>query len=308
MKSPKEILQERFSGEYEKYYMVDLFRRKGFVRKRCPNCGKHFWTLRPERKVCDDSTCSPYTFIGDPPTKKKLDYIQAWDVVEKFFVKNGHTSVPRYPVVARWRPDLFFTVASIVDFQRIENGKVVFELPTNPLVVPQMCLRFNDIPSVGVSGKHGTSFTMIGQTAIANKQGYWKDRCIDLDFELLTKEFGIPEEEVSFIESVWVGAGAFGYSLEYFVRGVEVGNAVFTAYEGDPSNYTELGEKVVDMGAGLERLSWITTGTPTYYDTAFAPVLSRMSEGSKIVYDQRLFERYSRLAGAMNLDEYPTLS
>ena len=268
MKSPKEVLQERFSSEYEKYYDVDLFKRKGFVRKQCPNCGKHFWTLRPERKLCDDSTCSPYTFIGDPPTKKRLDYIQAWDVVEKFFVKNGHTSVPRYPVVARWRPDLFFTVASIVDFQRIEDGKVVFELPTNPLVVPQMCLRFNDIPSVGVSGKHGTSFIMIGQTAIANKQGYWKDRCIDLDFELLTKEFGIPEQEVSFVESVWVGAGAFGYSLEYFVRGLEAGNAVFTAYEGDPSNYTELAEKVVDMGAGLERLSWITTGTPTYYDTS----------------------------------------
>ena len=92
-----------------------------------------------------------------------------------------------------------------MDFQRIEAGKVVFELPTNPLVVPQMCLRFNDIPSVGVSGKHGTSFCMIGQTAIANKQGYWKDKCIDLDFELLTKEFGIPEQEVSFVESVWVG-------------------------------------------------------------------------------------------------------
>ena len=138
MKSPKEILQERFSSEYEKYYRVELFERKGFVRKKCTNCGKHFWTMRPERKVCDDSTCSPYTFIGDPPTKKRLDYISAWRVVEKFFVKNGHTSVPRYPVVSRWRPDLFFTVASIVDFQRIEAGKVIFELPYNTLVVTQM--------------------------------------------------------------------------------------------------------------------------------------------------------------------------
>jgi alanyl-tRNA synthetase len=308
MTSPKEILQERFSGEYEKYYRVELFERKGFVRKKCTNCGKHFWTLRPDRKICDDSTCSPYTFIGDPPTKKRLDYISSWRAVGRFFVKNGHTSVPRYPVVSRWRPDLFFTVASIVDFQRIEAGKVVFELPYNPLVVPQMCLRFNDIPSVGVSGKHGTSFCMIGQTAIANKEGYWKDKCIDLDFEMLTKEFGIPEDEISFVESVWVGAGAFGYSLEYFVRGLELGNAVFTAYEGDPSSYTEMGEKVVDMGAGLERLSWMTQGTPTYYDTAFAPVLAQMKERCDIHYDEELFERYSRLAGAMNLDEYPTLA
>ncbi len=308
MKSPKEILQERFSSEYEKYYGVELFEKKGFTRKKCTNCGKHFWTLRPERTICDDSTCSPYTFIGDPPTKKRLDYISAWKAVEKFFVKNGHTSVPRYPVVSRWRPDLFFTVASIVDFQRIEAGKVVFELPYNPLVVPQMCLRFNDIPSVGVSGKHGTSFCMIGQTAVDNKEGYWKDKCIDLDFEMLTKEFGIPDDEISFVESVWVGAGAFGYSLEYFVRGLELGNAVFTAYEGDPSKYTEMGEKVVDMGAGLERLSWMTQGTPTYYDTAFAPVLAQMKDRFDIHYDEELFERYSRLAGAMNLDEYPTLA
>ena len=307
MKSPKEILQERFSSEYGKYYAVELFERKGFARKKCANCGKHFWTLKPDRKICDDSTCSPYTFIGDPPTKKRLDYVSAWHTVEKFFVKHGHTSVERYPVVSRWRPDLFFTVASIVDFQRIEAGKVVFELPYNPLVVPQMCLRFNDVPSVGVSGKHGTSFCMIGQTAIANKEGYWKDRCIDLDFDLLTKEFGIPESEISFVESVWVGAGAFGYSLEYFVRGLELGNAVFTAYEGDPSSYTEMNEKVVDMGAGLERLSWMTQGTPTYYDTAFAPVLERMKERCEIRYDEELFERYSRLAGSMNLDEYPTL-
>ncbi len=308
LKSAKDVLGERFSQEYEKYYLVDLFKRKGFVRKKCGKCGKYFWTLRPERTICDDSTCSPYTFIGDPPTKQRLDYISTWKTVEKFFVKHGHTSVERYPVVSRWRPDLFFTVASIVDFQRIEGGKVVFELPYNPLVVPQMCLRFNDIPSVGVSGKHGTSFCMIGQTAIANKQGYWKDRCIDLDFDLLTKELMIPEEEISFVESVWVGAGAFGYSLEFFVRGLELGNAVFTAFEGDPSRYTEMSEKVVDMGAGLERLAWMTQGTPTYYDTAFAPVLARMKEQCSISYDEDLFERYSKLAGSMNLDEYKTLS
>ena len=141
MKSPKEILQERFSNEHEKYYRVELFNREGFLRKKCPNCGKHFWTLKPERKVCDDSTCSPYAFIGDPPTKKRLDYISSWRTVEKFFVKNGHTSVPRYPVVSRWRPDLFFTVASIVDFQRIEAGKVVF--------FPDIYADYND-PQLGV--------------------------------------------------------------------------------------------------------------------------------------------------------------
>ena len=308
MDEQKEILRKRFSAEYRKYYLVDLFRRKGFVRKKCENCGKYFWTLNETRKRCDDQPCSPYTFIGNPPTEKKLDYVNTWKTVERFFVAKKHASIKRYPVVSRWRPDLFFTVASIIDFQRIESGKVVFQLPANPLIVPQMCLRFNDTPSVGVSGKHYTSFCMLGQTSIAGKGGYWKDRCIDLDFELLTKSFGVEEGEVSFIEEVWLGYGAFGYSLEYFVRGLELGNAVFTSFEGTPSKYTPMKERVVDMGAGLERLTWLTQGTPTSYDSNFADVLKKMKEVSNVEYDEALFLRYSRIAGAMNLDDYKTIS
>ena len=308
MGDEKRLLQERFSKDYEKYYLVDLFKRKGFTRKRCESCGKHFWTLKPERTRCDDQPCSPYTFIGDPPTTTKLDYVGTWKKVEEFFRNNGHAIIPRYPVVARWSPDLYFTVASIIDFQRVEAGKVVFELPANPLVVPQMCLRFNDLSTVGVNGKHNSSFCMIGQTALANKEGYWKDRCIDLDFDMVTKVLGIPEEELSFIEGVWVGYGAFGYSLEYFVRGLELGNAVFTAFEGSPANFTEMKEKVIDMGAGLQRLSWITQGTPTSYDVEFAPVLERMAEVSSIEYDHDLFLRYSKIAGIMNIDDFPNLA
>ena len=307
MNAKKQALKAKFSTDYKKYYFVDLFRREGFVRKRCESCGKYFWTLRPERKRCDDQPCSPYSFIGDPPTSKKLGYVEAWRAVESFFAKKGHAIVKRYPVVSRWRPDLYFTVASIIDFQRVEGGKVIFSLPANPLVVPQMCLRFNDVPIVGLSGRHGTSFCMIGQTAIANRKGYWKDRTIDLDFELLTKTFGIPKEEISFNEQVWLGYGAFGYSLEYQVRGLETGNAVFTAFEGSPEKYVPLKEPIVDMGAGLERFTWLTQGTPTAYDSYLAPVLKRMREDNRVDYDEELFRRYSPLAGEINLDDYRNL-
>ena len=307
MNEKKQALKAKFSADYRRYYYVDLFRREGFVRKRCENCGKYFWTLKPERTRCDDQPCSPYSFIGNPPASKKFTYVGAWRAVESFFAKNGHAIVKRYPVVSRWRPDLYFTVASIIDFQRVEGGKIVFSLPENPLVVPQMCLRFNDVPTVGINGRHGTSFCMVGQTAIANKQGYWKDRTIDLDFALLTKTFGIPKEEISFNEQVWLGYGAFGYSLEYQVRGLETGNAVFTAFEGSPENYVPLREPVVDMGAGLERFTWLTQGTPTAYDAYLAPVLKRMREENEVDYDADLFERYSPLAGEINLDDYRNL-
>jgi len=304
----KEALRAKFSADYKRYYLVDLFRREGFIRRKCENCGNFFWTLDPERKKCDDQPCSAYSFIGDPQTSRKFDEVESWKAIERFFVKNHHTSVKRYPVVSRWRPDLYFTVASIVDFQRVEAGKVVFQLPANPLVVPQMCMRFNDIPNVGVSGKHYTSFVMVGQHSISDKEGYWKDRCIDLDFQLMTKEFGIDRKEITFNEDVWVGYGAFGYSLEYFVRGLELGNAVFTAFEGDVSDYTEMKEKVVDMGTGLQRWAWISQGTPTNYDANFGVVLKRMNELCKVEVDRKLFLAYSRLAGTMNVDEFGSLS
>ena len=271
----KKELAAMFSQNPDRYYKVALFDQMGFQRRQCNLCGKHFWTLAADRQSCPDH--ENYGFIGRPPTSKRLDYVSAWKETEKFFAKNGHEIVRRYPVVCRWRDDLYFTIASIVDFQRVMNSQVVFELPANPLVVPQMCLRFNDIENVGLSGRHYTGFCMIGQTCNADAPGgYWKDRCIELDYGMLTRGLGIKPEEVTFVEDVWMGAGAFGYSLEYFVRGLELGNAVFTEFEGDENNYRVMPNKIIDMGAGLERFCWVTMGTPTSYDCCFGPVVDKM--------------------------------
>ena len=227
--------------------------------------------------------------------------------MSEFFVKHDHKEISRYPVVCRWRPDLYFTVASIVDFQRVEGSSVVFEFPENPLVVPQMCLRFVDIGNVGVTGRHYSSFCMIGQHALSNKKGYWKDQCIELDYELLTSEFGIPKEEIVFKEDVWLGPGAFGNSLEYYVRGLELGNAVFTGFKGTPADYQEYSEKVVDMGAGLERFVWITQGTPTSYDAVFPKVIDKLKESSGFVEeleDRESLLKYFRLAGELDVEQF----
>ena len=301
----KELLRERFSSDPDKYYRVRLFDELGFVRKKCPKCGSFFWTLDQNRVLCGDPTCQPYEFLGNPATAKAFDYITGWKTIERFFKKNGHESIPRYPVVCRWRPDLYFTIASIVDFQRIESGKVVFEFPANPLIVPQMCLRFSDIANVGITGRHLTSFCMVGQQALANSKGYWKDKCIDLDFELLNSEFGIKKEEIVFKEDVWLGPGAFGYSLEYFVRGAELGNAVFTAFEGTPDNFKEYDEKVIDMGLGFDRIVWLSQGTFNCYESVFRPVLDKLrtENGISLEVDHSL-DDYFRLAGSLDIDQF----
>ena len=301
----KEILKE-FSSDPDRYYKVNLFQEQGFVRKSCLKCKRFFWTLDSQRGLCPDDADDTYSFIGDPPTAKRFDYTQSWKEVESFFVKNNHTSVSRYPVVCRWRDDLYFTIASIVDFQRIMGSKVVFEFPANPLIVPQTCLRFKDLENVGVTGRHFSSFCMIGQHSIPNAQGYWKDECVDLDFRLLTEQFGIKKEEVVFVEDVWAGGGSFGSSLEYFVRGLELGNAVFTEFQGDLGKHTTLDQKIIDMGAGLERFAWITKGTPTAYDCCFGPITNHLFEKIGIDSDSEMLRKYFT-AIAKNLEIHDDL-
>ena len=300
----KEKLRQQFNKEWEKYYKIEFLLNQGFVRKICTKCGRGFWTLDPEKEFCSDQPCQNYEFLGNPPTNKRFDYIQTWKVIEQFFKTNGHDIIRRYPTVCRWRPDLFFTIASIIDFQRVEKSGISFQFPSNPLLVPQFCLRFNDIDNVGITGRHSTCFCMIGQHSIYDgKQGYWKDRCIELDFKLLSGPFGIKPEEIVFLEDLWVGPGAFGPSMEYFVRGLEIGNAVFTEFKSTDSNVEPMKEKIIDMGAGLERFAWITQGTPTSYDVAFEPILRNLKKKIGLSYDVDFFLRYSKLAGALNIDE-----
>ena len=302
----KEIL-EKFSADPQRYYNVNLFEDQGFERKSCNVCNRFFWTLDSERDKCPDHSEDTYSFIGEPPTSKRFDYTQAWKEVESFFVKNNHTSINRYPVVCRWRDDLYFTIASIVDFQRVMGSKVAFEFPANPLVVPQTCLRFKDLENVGVTGRHFSSFCMIGQHSIPNEEGYWKDECVNLDFNLLTQQFGIAKKEITFVEDVWEGGGSFGSSLEYFVRGLELGNAVFTEFQGDLSNYKTLDQRIIDMGAGLERFAWITMGTPTAYDCCFGPITEKLIQDAGIDANSSVLVPYFTEI-AKNLELYDDLS
>ena len=307
----KKELRAKFAKDWQKYYKLDFLVNAGFKRRVCTKCGKGFWTLDESRTTCPDQPCQYYEFLGKPPTKKKYSYTESWEHIEKFFVKNGHKSIRRYPVVCRWFPTLFFNNASIVDFYRTENGNVVFDFPANPLVVPQFCLRFNDIPNIGVTGRHYGCFVMVGQHSLYNPRnkdspGYWKDRCTELDFELM-KSFGVAPEEIVFLEDVWLGPGAFGSTLEYFVRGLEVGNAVFTEFLITGDGYGEMEEKVIDMGAGLERFAWLTQGTPTSYDVTFKPVLAALLKKIAVDYDEKLFLKYSRLAGVLNFEEVDDL-
>ena len=199
----KAQILSRFSADPDRYYTVELFAQEGYARAACRVCGRFYWSANPNRDTCPDHDPEMYSFIGRPPTNIRLDYTESWRKIKEFFVSNNHTSIPRYPVVCRWRDDLYYTIASIVDFQRVSGSHVTFQFPANPLIIPQTCLRFKDIENVGVTGRHFSSFCMVGQHSVPDTGGYWKDTCIRLDHSLLTGPFGIPSEEITFVEDVW---------------------------------------------------------------------------------------------------------
>ena len=288
-------------------YEVKLFREGGFRRKLC-KCGKHFWTMG-DTSTCGDPSCvGEYEFLGKK--KKNWDFNNTIEKWCGFFEKNGHTRIAEYPVVSRWREDMDFTIASIADFQPwVLNGTV--DPPANPLVVPQPCLRFsgrgfNDIDNVGRTGRHFTLFVMGGQHAFNSKtlKGYWMDRCIELNFNFLTKELGVDPKKLTYVEDVWMGGGNFGPCLESFSEGLELVNSVFMQYEQVPGGkYKEMAMKVIDVGWGIERLCWFSQGTPTAYDAVFGPLIPKILKMSGLKLDEKLIMPYYRLAGMLNVEE-----
>ncbi|MFH1721117.1 MAG: alanine--tRNA ligase [Candidatus Altiarchaeota archaeon] len=295
-----------FHKDFEKYYPVTSLREMGFSRKVCSKCGKGFWSTA-ERSVCGEPECEGgYSFIGQKLTKKEFTYKGAWDEYVKTFEKWGYIPLKRYPVVCRWYDQLYFVNAGVNDFQPYVIAGVV-EPPADAVLEPQFCLRFPDIDSVGVTGRHYTGFIMVGQHTFRTPQKpnvYFKEEGIKQMNEFLTKGLGIAEDELVYHEDVWAGGGNFGPSMEFFARGLELGNQVYMQYEVLPDGSDrELKTQVIDMGAGLERWSWFSQGTPMSYDTVFPKVMDYLYKQSGFKPGSDFMAKYGKYAGLLNFDE-----
>ena len=302
-KLTKEWLKAEFGRDYKKYYSTKIFEERGFKRYRCSTCGMMFWSI-VKTDNCGDPSHNSFSFFKEKPLR--VGYADFWKKFAEFFRRNGHGIVKRYPVVSRWRPDLYFTIAGIQDFQRIENGFMGFEYSANPLMVPQMCLRFNDIENVGVTGSHFTAFMMANQTSFNYpKEGYWRDRTMELNFKFLTEVLEIPEDRIIYHEDVWAMGdfSEFGPCLEGFSGGLEIVNSVFTQFEYVDGSIHELEGKVVDVGWGFERALWFYTGYSNAYEAAFSETLSKLRKQVKVEFDPELYGRFAVHGGELNRDE-----
>ncbi|MDL2400564.1 alanine--tRNA ligase [Rhizobium mayense] len=107
-----------------------------------------------------------------------------------YFKKNGHEIVPSSPLVPRNDPTLMFTNAGMVQFKNVFTGLEQRSYKTASTA--QKCVRaggkHNDLDNVGYTARHHTFFEMLGNFSFGD---YFKERAIELAWNLITKEFGL---------------------------------------------------------------------------------------------------------------------
>ena len=112
-----------------------------------------------------------------------------------YFARHGHEVVPSSPLVPRNDPTLMFTNAGMVQFKNVFTG--VETRPYRRAVTSQKCVRaggkHNDLDNVGYTARHHTFFEMLGNFSFGD---YFKPLAIELAWNLITKEFGLPKDKL----------------------------------------------------------------------------------------------------------------
>jgi len=287
----------------ESEYEVELFRKQGFTRQTCAKCNTPFWSLGLH-DTCGEAPCQEYDFIGASPFKKKLTYRAMREDFLSFLEQNGHTRVKRYPIVARWRDDVFFVQASVYPFQPwVISGEA--SPPANPLAISQPCVRFLDIDNVGKTGQHFTMFEMMAHHAFnfPKKFIYFKDRTVEICHLFLTERLGVDPALVRYKESWWEGGGNSGPCFEVVFGGAEPATLVFMMNREVNGHRIPMETQVVDTGYGLERLTWLSQATTSAYEAVFGEALAylKRATGAKRV-DDRVLREYSKVAGMLKVE------
>jgi alanyl-tRNA synthetase len=112
-----------------------------------------------------------------------------------YFAREGHEIVPSSPLVPRNDPTLMFTNAGMVQFKNVFTG--LEKRPYTRAASAQKCVRaggkHNDLDNVGYTARHHTFFEMLGNFSFGD---YFKERAIELAWNLVTKEFGVPADRL----------------------------------------------------------------------------------------------------------------
>ena len=108
-----------------------------------------------------------------------------------FFKEHGHTVIPSAPLIPENDPSVLFTTAGMQPLVPYLLGEP--HPAGTRLTDYQKCVRTNDIDEVG-DNRHLTYFEMLGNWSLGD---YFKEESIQMSYDFLTKELGIPAEKLS---------------------------------------------------------------------------------------------------------------
>ena len=113
----------------------------------------------------------------------------------EYFAAAGHQILPSSPLVPQNDPTLLFTNAGMVQFKNLFTGAETRDYST--AVTSQKCVRaggkHNDLENVGYTARHHTFFEMLGNFSFGD---YFKERAIELAWNLITREYGISADKL----------------------------------------------------------------------------------------------------------------
>ncbi len=111
------------------------------------------------------------------------------------FVRHDHTLVASSPLVPRNDPTLMFTNAGMVQFKNVFTGveKRPYSRATTSQKVVRAGGKHNDLDNVGYTARHLTFFEMLGNFSFGD---YFKERAIELAWNLITKEYGFNRDRL----------------------------------------------------------------------------------------------------------------
>ena len=108
-----------------------------------------------------------------------------------FFKEHGHTVIPSAPLIPENDPSVLFTTAGMQPLVPYLLGEP--HPAGKRLTDYQKCVRTNDIDEVG-DNRHLTYFEMLGNWSLGDD---FKEESIQMSYDFLTKELGIPAEKLS---------------------------------------------------------------------------------------------------------------
>ena len=114
-----------------------------------------------------------------------------------YFQKNDHTIVESSNLVPNNDPTLMFANSGMVQFKNVFTG--LEKRDYKRATTSQKCVRaggkHNDLENVGYTPRHHTFFEMLGNFSFGD---YFKERAIELAWNLITKDFGLDKNRLYF--------------------------------------------------------------------------------------------------------------